>query len=156
MKITTRVDGIREVSTALRVLQPETQKRLRVEVATTAKEVVAGAKQRVHVRSSELKDTIRDDKSKDGLVAFVKAGYGSLKRRSRAKVGGKGGNKRRRSKQLGPVEPGIYAMVEEFGSQTRPAHPYLFPALEAARPGHIARAERALKGAVAAADRAGS
>lgn len=152
MKITTRVDGIREVSTALRMLQPETQKRLRIEVATTAREVVAGAKQRVHVRSSELKDTIRDDKSKDGLVSFVKAGYGSLKRRSRAKVG----SKRRRSKQLGPVEPGIYAMVEEFGSQTRPAHPYLFPALEAARPGHIARARRALRGAVAAADRAGS
>jgi hypothetical protein len=150
VKVTTSVTGIREVSIALRVLQPETQTRLRIVVADSARHVVAGAKQRVHVLSHELQNTIREDKSADGLVAFVKAGYGSLKRRSRAKVGSK---RRKRAKQLGPIEPGIYAMVEEFGSTTHPAHPYLFPAIEAERPSHIARADAALRGAVAVADR---
>jgi hypothetical protein len=155
MKVTTEVLGIPNVRTALRVLQPETQKRLSMEVRVTAARVVAGAKARVHVRSGELKDTIRGDSSSDGLVAFVKAGYGTLKRRSRAKVGSK---RRRRgsAKRLGPVEPGIYAMVEEFGSQTNQAHPYMFPALEAERQDHISRSDRALKGAVAAADGAAS
>lgn len=152
MKVTTEVLGVPNVRTALRVLQPETQKRLAGEVETTANRVVAGAKGRVPVLSGELEGTIRHDTSKDGLVAFVKAGYGSLKRRSRAKVGSK--RRRQRAKQLGPVEPGIYAMVVEFGGQGREAQPYLFPALEQERAGHVSRADAALRGAVQAAERA--
>lgn len=150
MKITTSVTGIREVANAIHILDPEVQKRLRVVVDQSARETVAGAKSRVPVRSHELQNTIRYDKSSDGLVAFVKAGYGTLKRRSRAKTSSK---RRRRAQKLGPIEPGIYAMVEEFGSQTHEAHPYLFPSLEQVRPGHVARADHALHDAVAVAER---
>lgn len=153
--IATEVTGIRDVVNALRILQPETQERLRAVVRESATAAVAGAKSRVPVLSGELAGTIRADYTKDGLVAFVKAGFGTLKRRSRAKVGSKRRG-RARAKQLGPIEPGIYAMVVEFGSTTQPAQPYLFPAIEAVRPGHLARAEKALHDAVAAADRAGS
>lgn len=126
------VEGVVRVRTALKLASTDAGARVRKEIARATKAVEAGAIARVPVRTSELKDTIRSDLSRDGLTGLVKAGFGQLKRRSRST-----GKRRRKSRvQMGPIEPGIYAMVVEFGDKNRnkPAEPYFFPAFDAEKP----------------------
>lgn len=153
-----QVTGLQKAILAVKLLNPETRSRLKAVVGYSGRQMVSVAKANVHVDSGELRDTIRVDFSADGMSAFPKVGYGSLKRgRRRGKGTSTRTRRRRRAQLLGPVEPGIYAMVVEFGSKTRPAHPFFFPALESITPGHIKRANDALKGAVdAAAAKAGA
>jgi len=136
-KITLVIEGVERAVTALKLANENIGGRVRMTVRRTEEIVLAGAKARVAKRSGELAATIRGEVIGDGLIAIVKAGYGSLKRRSRSKSG-----KRRRSRapQLGPTEPGIYAMVEEYGDQrnNKQAHPYMYPAVDARLPDHIA------------------
>ena len=150
MKLYVSMTGVPELRRAFSELTPEIERALKVAVAQTANIVELGAMSRVPVLTGELRDTIRTEYAKGGLVAFIKAGYGTLRRRSRSKTG-----KRRRGKS--PQAPGIYAMVVEFGGKNRPAHPFLFPALESARPGFEARALGALEPAIQrAVDKSGA
>lgn len=123
----------------------EARQRVAHAVKVTAEEVAQGARLRVPKRTGELMRTIRTVPTSSPFRWLVSAGFGSLKRRSRSRT-----TKRRRPTaiQLGPVAPGIYAMVVEFGSQAgrarQPAQPFMFPAIAAARPHHIARVRQAL------------
>lgn len=154
MKVSYYVDGVSQLQTSIKLLNIDVRKRVATENERTGGRVVRNAKSRVAHRTGELADTIRyeAEPGTDGLVGFARAGYGSLKRRTRQKPGiryGKKG-KRKRLVQVGPVEPGIYAMVHEFGDPKRnkPARPYMFPAVEAERAGHRERVAAALQGAV--------
>jgi hypothetical protein len=155
LKILATLDGVRRVQRSLQLLDAETRTRAAGAVDASVDEAVHEAQSRVPRRTEELARTIRKSKSKDGLAAWLQVGFGSLRRRSRSKGLRKS---RRRARQLGPVEPGIYAMVVEFGDAKRnkPAEPYIVPAIEVVRPHHQARIAAALKGAASAAERGGA
>lgn len=173
MKITSVVTGVNEVRTAFRMLDTGLQSRLRAAVADTTTEVKAGAMARVPVSGpnarkakgrpgpGELRDTIRAEIGGDGFVGYVKAGYGKLGRSSRARKATSAGQARRqrklrakaRKRSLAAQGVGKYAMVIEFGSpkEHKAAQPYMRPARQAAIPGHAARIQTAINGAVDAA-----
>lgn len=143
------VRRVREVKRALDRATDDIKRRVQEATRQTALEVAADARSRVPVRTGELRNTIRAEPGdKSPYVWFVKAGFGKLKRpKGRASRVGT----RRRPKVTAIGSPGIYAAVIEFGSSTKPARPFMFPALEAARSGHIARVSRAIKQACDAA-----
>lgn len=147
MKLTSRIDGADLVNRALALLEPAVHDRVAGIVQEDADLAVAGAKARVHNVSGELAATIRKTSSKDGLVAWVQAGEGTLRRRSRS-TGVKGD--KRRAKAKANEAPGVYAMVVEFGDAKRnhAPHPYMIPAVESIRPQHQAKLEEALHDAV--------
>jgi hypothetical protein len=154
-KFIVSIDGVRKVTRALQLMNTETKARCRTEVQASVSEAVAQAKGRVPRRTDELADTIRGVMANgDSPVGWLQAGFGSLKRRSRSRTVKGQVRARQKAKQQGPIEPGIYAMVVEFGDALRnkPAEPYINPAVEATRPHHEARIATALKGAVAAAE----
>jgi HK97 gp10 family phage protein len=142
MKLYLTMTGVPELRRAFANVTPEIERGLAGAVRETAIVVVAGAKSRVPVRSGELRDTIRADFTGNGLVAFIKAGYGTLRRRSRRGSSSARYAKHSRRRRAAQDAPGIYAMVVEFGSTKQPAHPFMFPALESARPGCSRRARR--------------
>jgi hypothetical protein len=152
-KFSLSVEGAERVVMALKLADEDIGRRVRVTVARTKDHIVAGAKSRVPKRTHELEGTIRGETTPSGLIALIKAGYGQLKRRSRSKTTGR----RRRSKQQGPVEPGIYAMVVEWGDarNNKPAEPYFFPAVDERLPEHSAEIAEDLRGAVRAAESRG-
>lgn len=167
------VSGLSQVRTAFRLLDTGLQARLRGAVAETTHAVRAGAVSRVPVSGpnarkaknrpgpGELRDTIREEFGSDGFAGYVKAGYGKLKRASRAKPPKTAGQARRqaklqakaRSRSLASRGIGQYAMVVEFGSpkEGKAPQPYMRPARQAEIGNHRARIEQAINGAVAAA-----
>ncbi|HEX6050027.1 MAG TPA: hypothetical protein VFZ21_12190 [Gemmatimonadaceae bacterium] len=155
------LSGLDQVRASFRMLDTGLQQRLKGAVRETTLEVEAGARARVHVSGpdsrkaknrpgpGELRGTIRAEFSGEGFTGFVKAGYGKLRRRSRATTSRGRARARRRSPAAQRL--GNYAMVEEYGAHDRAAHPYMRPAREAAVPRHRARLEKAINGAVQAA-----
>lgn len=148
------LDGVRQVQRSLQLLDSGTRARCIKAVDASADEAVQEAEARVPRLTEELARTIRKKTLPDGLTAFLQVGFGTLKRRSRSKLG----RKSRRKPKLGPIEPGIYAMVVEFGDAARnkPAEPYMVPAIEVTRPHHQARIAAALQGAALAAEQGGA
>lgn len=148
------VEGVERAVVAFKLANEDIGRRVRARVAMTTSRVVAGAKSRVHKRSGELAGTIRGELLAGGLVGLAKVGYGTLKRRSRSVAGGK----RRRSRVQGPVQPGIYAMVVEYGDQrnNKPAEPFMYPAADAELPGYHEGLREDLRGAVVKAESGGS
>lgn len=160
------VSGLREVQASFRLLDTGLQTRLRAAVAETTAEVKTGAMARVPVSGpdgrkaksrpgpGELRDTIRGELTSDGFAGYVKAGYGKLGRASRAREVKSAGQVRRqrslrakaRARSFASRGLGNYAMVVEFTGK-----PYMRPARQAAIPGHQARVQRAINGAVDAA-----
>jgi hypothetical protein len=133
---------------AVKLTDQHTRKNVSAAVRRGTKAVAQGAISRVPVRSSELQGTIRDEYSKDGMVGFVKAGYGKLLRRSRSVSEERRANlkaRRRAEKQkkakgsknaMNQLDLGVYAPVVERGDRRRnkPAKPFLHPSLRAERP----------------------
>lgn len=148
------IQGAKRLMRAFTNADLAARQRVAQAVRITAEEVAASARLRVPKRTGELMRTIRTVPTSSPFRWIVSAGFGSLKRRSRGRT-----TKRRRptAVQLGPVAPGIYAMVVEFGSQAgrarQPAQPFMFPALQASRPRHIARIRQALMDSTNAAAR---
>lgn len=139
-----KVTGARQVATAFSKLDYELQRRLRDAIRESTEAVARGARARVHVRTGELKSTIRTEYSPEGHVGFVKAGFGKLRRRSRST-----GKRRRVRTAKTTTGTGAYAMVVEYGSPHRgvAARPYLRPAFHAERSRHRARIEAAVNAA---------
>lgn len=148
--IAVTVEGVQRAITAIKLADKDIGGRVRIRIADTGRRIVSEAKARVHKISGELEGTIRDEIVSDGLAVIIKVGYGTLKRKSRSKTG----KRRKGVTQLGPVEPGIYAMVVEFGDKNRNAEPYFFPAVDSHLPEHNAGIERDLRGAVSDAEHA--
>ena len=154
VQIAATIEGVRRATTALLLARDDVRARVVVVVARSTKAVEAGAKARVAHRTDELANTIRSEISSDGLIGFVEAGFGSLKR-SRGKRGRNIASLR--GSQQGPVAPGIYAAVVEFGDakNNKPAEPYMFPAFDAEKPEFAAGVRAALSGAEQAASAGG-
>jgi Bacteriophage protein of unknown function (DUF646). len=148
-KVTTLLEGVPQLVRALRMTDEATRKHTVAAIERGTKRVTAGAKARVPKRSGELAYTIRDEYSKDGMVGYVKAGYGTLPRsRSSRGMGAKSRanalarrEQRRLTTRLAPTSKkalatadlGIYGPVVEHGDRRRhkPAHPYMVPAFQA-------------------------
>lgn len=157
LKLTFQIMGAKRLVRVFERADLEARARVAAALRVTAEEVAQGARMRVPVRTGELWRTIRATPTSSPFRWIVSAGFGTLKRRSRRKSTS---TRRRRpvARMLGPIEPGIYAMVVEFGSQSgrakQPAQPYMYPALVASRERHIARITTALNGAAEVAARA--
>lgn len=147
MKVTVKVTGDKAILGSLSLLNVAGRRRLERQVDKSSAAIEAGAKARVPKRTGELEKTIRRKVSRSGMSAAVMAGYGELARKGKAKGARSRGQKVNDGK-------GVYAPVVEFGSQTNPAEPFMFPALEAEKPSFIAGCNDALKGAVADAEKA--
>lgn len=147
MKLTATIDGAELAQRALSLLIPAVHDRVAAVVQDDAALAVEGAKARVHNVSGELAATIRKTSSTDGLVAWVQAGEGTLRRSARS-ARAKGAP--RRAKTAANEAPGVYAMVVEFGDAKRnhAPHPFMIPAVESIRAQHQEKLEAALVGAV--------
>jgi hypothetical protein len=172
-KITGVVSGISEVRTAFRMLDTGLQARLRGAVAESTHAIEGGAKARVAVSGpnsrkakgrpgpGELRDSIRSEFSESGFVGYVKAGYGKLRRSSKAKAPTSAGQARRQGKLRAKAKRragstkglGMHAMVIEYGAprEGKEAQPYIRPARQAEIEPHAARCQQAINGAVDAA-----
>jgi len=155
--------GVKQFRTRLRVLNKDVASRVRKTVADGAAKVVAGAKSRVPVDTGELKATIRAEFSDDGTVAFVKAGYGKLKRKSKNPNSARSrraiaGHKRRGTFVAKSYGAGVYAPVVEYGDSSAPnirkARPFMHPSMEEQRPRLIKQFRDDLRGATDSAARA--
>ncbi len=149
------IRGAQNMSRACQMLNTETRLRARAAVEASLEEAKAEAMSRVPVDTGELKATIRTEMYADSTgvqpAGALQVGYGSLRRRSRST----GKRKTRRgAPSLQNTQPGVYAMVVEFGDAKRnkPAQPFMVPAIEATRPHHLERMAAALIGAVDAAE----
>ena len=142
VKFTTELIGFDRVALKLAMIEPEVRQRVVTAIEQTTGDVLAEARSRVPVLSGELKSTLRRRYTKSGLTGFVEAGYGKLARKN--KKGEKRRSRALRGLREGPQLRGIYAAVVEFGSKTRPARPYLVPAVEATRKRHYMRIARAV------------
>lgn len=138
MKITATIDGADLVKRALLLLDSECHAECIAAVDESSAEMMAEASARVPVKSGVLKSTIRRTKSKDGMVAWVQVGEGTVKRK---------GDRNK---------PGVQALVIEVGSADgrHPAEPFMGPASEITRPRHEARIEAALNRAAEKAEAA--
>lgn len=130
---------------AIQLTDPMVRKDVSLAVARGTRKVTQGALTRVKVKSGELRSSIRDEYSKDGLTGFVKAGYGKLQRRSRSVKASRvarlkarrRAEKAKSSRQaLREINIGAYAPVIERGDprRNRSPQPFLYPALNAERP----------------------
>lgn len=145
IKVTATVEGVARVTRALRLRQQKVRAGVQRVVAESTAATVAGARARVPVDSGELQRTIRGDILPNGLVAFVRAGFGKLPRRIRGKSKRSQQLREWRRMQQGPQTQGVYAMVIEYGAKNKPAQPYMRPALQAVRPGHLTKMRAALR-----------
>jgi hypothetical protein len=142
------IAGVEQLRRSLKLTNERTKVGVRGAIRRGTVKVRDGAKARVHQRTGELHDTIRDEYSGDEMVGWVKVGYGKLPRRSRAKTDKGQARAKRRGKR--PTGKGAYGPVEERGDKrrNRPAHPFLHPSLRDEKSGIISDVEKSLEGAV--------
>lgn len=156
-KITALIDGVARLERALELTDEGTRVRTIAAIREGATHVERGAELRVPKRSGELAYTIRSEFAKDGMVAWVKAGYGKLLRRSRATTGknqAKTAAARERAKArsanndlqralantskqaMAVTDLGIYSAVVEHGDKRRnkPKRPFLMPSFVTEKP----------------------
>ncbi len=171
LKVTADVTGMRSFVVALRMLDPAVRRRAAAAVRVSTESATTAARRNVPVSGpedrkakhragpGELRDTIRSDYAGEGLVGFVKAGQGKLKRRSKRTAAPKRLGPERLRTFMGRLQreaiamdasraSGVYAMVVEYGAQDRPAKPYMRPAANAERGPHTARLAAALRRSV--------
>lgn len=141
--ITTEMIGFDKAFRKLALSTTYVQKRVKPEILLSASKALNYARGFVPRRTGELASTLRMRVSKDGMVGFVDAGYGVLKRANKS---------RQRRKHLSGAKlytlshmPGVYAPVVEFGSRRNHASPFLRPAIEAVRNDHNERIFVAIK-----------
>jgi len=108
--------GAEQLQRALKLAIPVTAARVRSAVQKNTKTVAARAEAKAPKKTGELASTIRDEYSQDGLVGFVKAGYGKLPRRSKA--GTMKGQQRAKGRTR-KTGRGAYAPVVDRGDPRR-------------------------------------
>lgn len=161
-KVTCVLDGVARFARAVQLTDEHTRARTRAAIARGTKAVAAKAIARAPKRTGALAYSIRDEYAKDGMTGFVKAGYGTLSRRSRAQTArGKQRAERARARREGNAlqfrlansskqalsvkDLGVYAPVVERGDKRRhkPARHYMAPAFQEERPTIAAELARA-------------
>jgi len=154
IKVTAKIVGsaLSGFPRALEEMGPALRAALKADAENAARAMAADAKRRVPVSQGgragrkaknrpgpgELRDTIRMEPSRtDAPVAYVMAGTGKLRRRSKAKTAkGRSRAAAKRAAAGSPQALGAYAMAVEYGAPHRgvAAEPYMRPAREAAWP----------------------
>lgn len=166
-KITMTIDGATQIASLFRSMPPVLQREVRHAIRETTHAVERGAQMRAPISSGgrssrkaryrpgpgELRDTIRSEFTADGLVGFVRAGHGKLRRRIKGATSKRKSSRRRAAKIVtarkaagAQRDRGVYAMVVEYGSprERKAPQPFLRPALEAEKPRHRQRMEAAV------------
>ena len=147
MKITVKLSGFKELAGSLSALNVLGRLRLQKQVDRSSANILAGATARVPVgnagdpHAGELKKSLRRKIAPSGLSAKIMAGYGEMARK------GEAAGARTRGRKVNEGK-GVYAPAIEFGSVGKPAHPFLFPALEAEAPAFVAGTAAALNQAI--------
>lgn len=165
-KVTAFIDGVARFQRSLELMDEGTRRRTVAAVREGAIHVERGAELRVPKVSGELAYTIRSEFTKDGMVAWVKAGYGKLLRRSRATTGKNqaktaaarerakarsDNNDKRRALAMSSraaaaaTDLGIYSAVVEHGDKRRnkPKRPFLMPSFVTEKPNILANLAKA-------------
>ena len=146
MRVSVKVTGARAIIGSLSMMDVVARMHLEHAVDVSSAAILAGALERVPRLTGELAKTLRRKISRTGMSAAIMAGHGELTR--------KGKSQGLRAKGLAVnAGKGVYAPVVEFGSATNPAHPFLFPALEAEKPAFLAACELAMHKTVDTAER---
>jgi hypothetical protein len=147
------LNGVADFVRQVELMNTRTRQRTIVAIRRGTEAVGNAARSRVKTRTGELKSTIREEFSKDGMVGWVKAGYGILPRST--KSGAMGAARRiaamERSKKmkaklvlagssktaLSAADLGIYSPVVEFGDKRRnkPRLPFMGPAFQSKKAG---------------------
>lgn len=147
-QVTALLEGVPDLFRALELTNARTKANTIKAVEHGTRAVERRAHQKVPKRSGELDQTIRSEFTADGMVGYVKAGYGKLLRRSRSTTGDASGryakaknrvarqqlrfrNAKTSKQALAASNLGNYGPVVERGDPRRkkPAQPYLNPAL---------------------------
>jgi len=159
IKVSTALSGVPELLRAIKLADAATLQRTKAAIARGAAEVAARARALVPKRSGALAYSIRAEFSKNGMIGYVKAGYGTLLRRS------KSSNRERLARHhkqiagrtarfaaattskraLGALDLAVYAPVVERGDPRRHhrPHPFVIPALAQSVGGIVRDLERA-------------
>lgn len=146
MDIKMVLEGVDQFKRAIQLTDAGTRQRTIAAIFRGTKAVAAKAKARAPRKSGEMAETIRDEYSKEGLVGFVKVGYGKLLRRSRASTAEKRKKlKTSRQKRGAKTGEGAYSPVIERGDRrrNRAPHPFLIPSFNEERPEIIKELEAA-------------
>lgn len=139
--------GAEELTRALKLANPRTRARVVAVIKHNTQIVAAKAEAAAPKKTGELASTIRAEFSKDGLVGFVKVGYGKLPRRSKAETVKGKARAKGRSRKTGK---GAFAPVVERGDPRRHhfPHPFLVPGFTAQKPTAIRDINHALNESV--------
>lgn len=148
VKITALLDGVPRLIRQIQLADTTTREATKGAVSRGTKRVASGARRRAPQASGELVSTIRDEYSKDGMVGYVKVGFGKLPRRSQASKQSRRDRLAKRRRARGTrAGKGAYGPVIEYGDKrrNREPKPYIRPAFEAEKPSIIAELEQATK-----------
>lgn len=132
IKIGLLLTGVPQLQRALELANPKTREASKLVIRRGTQAVLADAKRRIHSVSGELAASGRDEYSEDGLIGYVRFGYGKLPRRSRASTAERQSLlARRRKRSSTKTGKGAYAPVVERGDPRRHhrPHPFVIPAL---------------------------
>ncbi len=142
-KVVTFLAGAEQLARALRLSVPATKAAVVEVIQKHTKAVTAKARADAPRVTGELASTVRDEYSQDGLIGYVKVGFGKLPRRSKAQT--IAGQQRAKIKER-RTGRGAYAPVVERGDPRRHhlPHPFLLPPYEAEKPSAIADIDKAL------------
>jgi HK97 gp10 family phage protein len=147
MRVSVKITGDKALIGSLSLMNVVGRMQLERAVDRSSAAILAGAQERVPQLTGELKKTLRRKISATGMSAAIMAGYGELQRK------GKAAGIRARGGKANDTK-GVYAPVIEFGSARSPAHPFLFPALDAEKPAFIAACNAAMDTTVSTAAKA--
>lgn len=132
IKIGLLLTGVPQLQRALELADPKTRAATKIVIRRGTEAVVADAKRRIHSVSGELASTVRGEYSDDGMIGYVKVGYGKLPRRSRASTAERQAHlARARKRSSTKTGKGAYGPVIERGDPRRHhrPHPFVMPAL---------------------------
>ncbi len=116
VKFSVALGGAERLMRELQLAKPRTRANVQRVIQANTKAVAAKAKAEAPKLTGEMAGTIRDEYSQDGLIGYVKVGYGKLPRRSRA--GSAAGRSRLRARKR-KTGLGAYAPVIDRGDPRR-------------------------------------
>src|ERR1043165_7541411 len=85
-KVTTLLEGAEQLTRAIKLSVPKTKARVVATIHAHTAAIVGKARAAAPRVTGERAGTIRDEYANDGLVGFIKVGYGKLPRRSKAET----------------------------------------------------------------------
>jgi hypothetical protein len=149
VKITTVLGGAERLIREFKLLDPRVKARTVAAIQKNTKAVAAKTKAVAPVKTGEMASTIRDEYSENGLIGYVKVGFGKLPRRSKATTE-KGKARFAKLKNRRKIGRGAYAPVIDRGDPRRhiKARHFLAQPFQDQKPTAIADINHALNDAI--------